>query len=289
LPPHTTSNIAAALWFPYKAYPYDRVLRWGKRTLDVFYELAGFEGTGVEIKDAKEFFREPPGDPGWRSSVRQFRYLQPEECPPGYEGGYLFETAIIETGIYLEYLRGRFEALGGHIQEREIASLDEATSEAQLVFNCTGLGSYTLLDDHEMYPIRGQVMRAGLPTANTALLDDREDDDTVFAYIVPRSTDCIIGGTSRAGDWSLEPDAGTAMRILDRCARLSPEVLDLPVYEHIVGLRPGRSAVRLEAQRAPNGALIVHNYGHSGAGVTLSWGCAEEATALAEPGKPGQS
>jgi D-amino-acid oxidase len=73
LPPHTTSNIAAALWYPYKAYPYERVLGWGTKALDVFYELAGEDGIGVNIQDAKEFSREPPGEPWWRSSVRQFR------------------------------------------------------------------------------------------------------------------------------------------------------------------------------------------------------------------------
>src|SRR3712207_8407619 len=36
LPFETTSSVAAALWYPYKAYPEDRVLSWGKRTFEVF-------------------------------------------------------------------------------------------------------------------------------------------------------------------------------------------------------------------------------------------------------------
>ncbi|NSL43834.1 amino acid oxidase, partial [Streptomyces sp. 8P21H-1] len=43
-----------------------------------------------------------------------------------------------------------------------------------------------------------------------------------------------------------------------------------------VGLRPVRGAVRLE-RVAPDGGggMLVHNYGHGGAGVTVAWGCAE--------------
>jgi D-amino-acid oxidase len=37
--------------------------------------------------------------------------------------------------------------------------------------------------------------------------------------------------------------------------------------------------VRLEAEERPGGRVVWHNYGHGGAGVTLSWGCAEELTA----------
>ena len=34
-------------------------------------------------------------------------------------------------------------------------------------------------------------------------------------------------------------------------------------------------------------ARVVHCYGHGGAGVTLSWGCAEEVRDLVASGQPG--
>ncbi|NED29607.1 amino acid oxidase, partial [Streptomyces anulatus] len=53
------------------------------------------------------------------------------------------------------------------------------------------------------------------------------------------------------------------------------------VLGHRVGLRPAREAgVRIEAEALPGGGLLVHNYGHGGAGVTVAWGCARAAAAL---------
>ncbi|CAM5453721.1 hypothetical protein SVIOM342S_09085 [Streptomyces violaceorubidus] len=46
-------------------------------------------------------------------------------------------------------------------------------------------------------------------------------------------------------------------------------------------LRPARDAVRLEREALPDGRRLVHNYGHGGAGVTVAWGCAQEAARLA--------
>jgi glycine/D-amino acid oxidase-like deaminating enzyme len=50
-----------------------------------------------------------------------------------------------------------------------------------------------------------------------------------------------------------------------------------------VGLRPmRRSGVRLERDDVivSTGVPVVHNYGHGGSGITLHWGCAQEAVAL---------
>ena len=63
--------------------------------------------------------------------------------------------------------------------------------------------------------------------------------------------------------------------ILRRATALVPGVARARVLRHKVGLRPARPEVRLERV-----GDVIHCYGHGGAGVTLSWGCADEVTAL---------
>ena len=280
LPPRTTSNVAAAIWYPYRAAPVERVLGWGQRSFEVFSELAGVPGTGVRMIRTIELFDRPTPDPWWRECVHNFRHADPHELPPGYTDAFVFDTPLIEMSVYLEYLMERFRSLGGQIVQRQLRSLDEALAESGLVVNCAGLGARTLAGDPSLFPIRGQIVRIEPPPTGTAYLDENEQRG--LTYIVPRSTDCILGGTSEEGNWSLEPDMSTARAIIERAARLVPQVLQCRVVEHRVGLRPGRPIVRLEAEKRPDGGLVVHNYGHGGAGVTLSWGCAEEVVALCE-------
>ena len=52
------------------------------------------------------------------------------------------------------------------------------------------------------------------------------------------------------------------------------------IIREVVGLRPFRDAgFRVEAERIGN-KLLIHNYGHGGAGFTLSWGCARSVLGL---------
>ena len=53
-----------------------------------------------------------------------------------------------------------------------------------------------------------------------------------------------------------------------------------------VGLRPGRPTIRLESgklQLSGDRVIpIIHNYGHGGNGIALSWGCGKHVARIAK-------
>src|SRR5205085_2755654 len=108
--------------------------------------------------------------------------------------------------IYLKSLQEQFEQSGGQIIQREITSLDEPLAKSDLVINCSGLGSRVLLEDKALYPIRGQIMRVKSAEVQNFIFADEADSTT---YIVPRSNDCVLGGTTQVDNWSLEPEVET--------------------------------------------------------------------------------
>ncbi len=277
LPPETTSDVAAAFWYPYRAYPPDRVTEWAHLSLQCFRRFAADPETGITVRPAIEVFREPAPDPWWGSAVPDWRRARPDELPPGYVDGYRFEAPVIDTRRYLPWLMDRVEKLGGAIERRELAGLDEALAERDVVVNCSGLGARDLAGDTELVPIRGQVVRVRDPGLEMVEID--HDPAGPASYVIPRGDDCVLGGTADAGREDTEIDPATAADILARCRRLQPRLEGALPRGGAAGLRPGRAEVRLEAERPAPGKLVVHNYGHGGAGVTLSWGCAEEVTA----------
>jgi D-amino-acid oxidase len=277
LPLQTTSSVAAALWLPYKAYPEDRVLTWGSRTFEVFEDLSRVPESGVRMRQGVEIWREPVPDPWWASAVPGVRRCTDDALPPGYTDGHAFVAPVIEMPVYLGYLLDRFLGSGGRVEHRAVSSLEEA-GEGGVVVNCAGLGARELVGDPSMEPIRGQIVRVRNPGLERFVLD--EDNPEGVTYVIPRSRDCILGGTAEEGEWDTEPVPETAAAILRRCAELEPRLAGAKVLEHKVGLRPGRPEIRLEIEDVAQSPPRVHNYGHGGSGVTLSWGCAEETLRL---------
>jgi D-amino-acid oxidase len=278
LPPATTSGVAAALWYPYKAFPEDRVLLLGKRTFGIFERLSGVPKSGVRMREGVEIWRDIVPDPWWVSAVPSVRRCTEDELPPGYRDGHAFVAPVIEMPVYLAYLMDRFARAGGNVERRAVSSLEEPARRARVVVNCAGLGARELVRDTTMRPIRGQVVRVRNPGLDRFVLDEANPEGVT--YVVPRSGDCILGGTAEEGTWDTEPDPGVAAGILRRCAALEPRLAGAEVLEHRVGLRPGRPEIRLEREDGTGGVPRIHNYGHGGSGVTLSWGCAEETLRL---------
>jgi D-amino-acid oxidase len=105
--------------------------------------------------------------------------------------------------------------------------------------------------------------------------------------VVPRGQQhVVLGGIAEPGEWGLNIGLNNYAPLRDmfrRCVEFLPALAaaEMEAAEPIrVGLRPFRTGgVRLE--RAP-GTRLIHNYGHGGSGVTLSWGCAREVADLAE-------
>lgn len=281
MPPHTTSNVAAAIWYPYQAYPAKRVTAWGKTSFEMFKSMQHIKECGVFMATLVEARPAPSSDPWWVSAVEHFRHASAEELPPGYPDGYLFATPTIDTRLYLDYLVRLFQAQGGQIVQRTIASLGEAFEQSAIVVNCSGLGARELVGDQDLHAARGQTVRIRHNGSRRSLLD--EEGPNRLAYIVPRTTDIILGGTYEEYNEGIEVDPGETQAILRRCARLAPgfaSVTPADILSVQCGLRPVRPVVRVEVERVAPDRFLLHNYGHGGAGITLSWGCAAEIVAL---------
>lgn len=123
-PPHeTTSIVAAALWYPYRAHPEGRVLGWGRRTFEELERLMRSPESGVRMREGVELFREPaPAPPWWKDAVPSVRRCGRDELPPGYRDGFAFSAPVVEMPAYLRYLVDRLAAAGGTVEERASSS-----------------------------------------------------------------------------------------------------------------------------------------------------------------------
>ena len=183
----------------------------------------------------------------------------------------------MDTTIYLHYLARRFAAAGCEMNANvRLENLEDVDSRFDLIINCAGIGARTLVPDPDLEPHRGQVALVPKMDLGCAMVCD----DAPLMYAIPRTNDCVFGGTNDLSDDRAVDPAATA-RIVAECSR-ALDIRQPAVLAERVGLRPfRRSGVRVEHTETRDGRAVIHNYGHGGAGFTLSWGCAREVLRLA--------
>ena len=278
--PHTTSDVAGAVWLPYKIADAPRVRRWAATTFREYKKLKQVTDGGVSFTELLELFAEKTADPWWKEAVDSFSHAGPAELPAGFRDAYRVRVPLIDTPVYMKYLTERFRTSGGRLECRNLNALGDISDRYPLMVNCSGVWARYLAKDSRVFPIRGEVLRIRRPRGLTDTVLVHESGEEIV-YIVPRGEDCILGGVAQENNWSLDPDPRAPRKILDRCRRVAPAIGSPMVLEHKVGLRPGRERVRLEREAFPPDRCLIHNYGHAGSGFTLAWGCADEVVDLA--------
>ena len=289
----TTSAAAGAIWFPYDAEPADKVIPWGLETYQVLLDLSHDPNSGVSMIELRQFSRTGKIQiPDWaiplgaHALVLSSEYASPARteasltiCPSVFKSGFTLNVPLMDTTIYLDYLAKRFVAAGGSIHgNMRFERLEDVGREFDLIFDCSGIGAKTLVGDVDLEPHRGQVaIVPKIDNLSCAIVCD----NAPLMYAIPRTNDCVFGGTNEvSGNCAVDPTSTS--RIVAECSRVlnidKPRVLD-----ERVGLRPFRkSGVRLDRGRLRDGRTVLHNYGHGGSGFTLSWGCANEVFQLAQ-------
>lgn len=260
-PLDTVSAVAAAVWYPTRTDYDPRVLAWAAATYAEFTRQAADDVPGVLLRATRNLGA-GPDSPWWAPAAGEVT-VGAEEVR--------FTAPLVEMETYLPWL-----ASGVRLVDRRVERLSEAFTEAPVVVNATGLAAGRLAGDDAVYPIRGQVVLVENPGITTSVRVEGEPS----TYVHPRTRDVVLGGTFDVGSTDLAPDPATREAILARCRALIPELAGARVLREKVGLRPARrGGPRVEAVDV-QGGRIVHAYGHGGAGMTLSWGCADEVARL---------
>ncbi len=278
----TTSAAAAAIWYPYDTASNDDAILWALATYRELAKLNTRPGTGVSMLELRCFSRSstiemPEWAPALGARMLQPKHEKSDELPEPFASGFALRVPLMDASHYLRYLEERFLAAGGAMKSAQrLSRLEEVGSEFELAVNCAGLGATHLVPDPDLEPHRGQIAvvpKLDLPYAIVC-------DDPPLLYAIPRMNDCVFGGTNEITA-RRSPDPEATARIVAACSR-TLQIAEPPVLAERVGLRPYRkSGVCLRADRLLDGRRVIHNYGHGGAGFTLSWGCAARVAELA--------
>ncbi|MGH3424310.1 MAG: NAD(P)/FAD-dependent oxidoreductase [Nocardioidaceae bacterium] len=281
----SVSAVAGAMLGPVFGDAGDPSFLWATMSAERFAGLAATAGTGIAVRRGRLLSAPElgPGVPPWAETVPGYAPCSPEELPARNPAGFWADLAFADMPTYLAWLVRRVGELGGRIEQSLVTDLAGAARHdgrrADVVVNCAGLGAAALAGDDSLTPVWGQHVVVDAPYI-TRFAFEGGGTGPAGMGVLPHGRRVLLGSAREPGRTDLVPDPEVTEGILERCIAAVPELRDAPVVGVEVGLRPGRPSVRLERETR-DGVVVVHDYGHGGEGVLLSWGCAEQVTALA--------
>jgi D-amino-acid oxidase len=279
---------------------------WAFASYNEFYKLKGLLNTGVYWRRVNFYLTEDTALEnnkikelatkvyGFDNDSEQI-FKRNEICQKtsGFVGAYSYLTPMIDMSLYINWLTNKFLNNGGNIIRDSFESIQQAKEKyaPDVIINCAGLGSRDLVDDTQCIPVKGgwllydnlnQEGQLLVKEAHCTTIQENKEGGN-FIFTVPRGADkLVVGGFALANDTDtdLSLDHALFKRITEQNSQFLPWLQGAKPINHRVGLRPFRKqGVRVEKDDTFH-VPVIHNYGHGGSGVTLSWGCAMEVTSL---------
>lgn len=231
--------------------------------------------------------------------------------------GWKFPTYLADWPIYFPHLISTVLEKVSGFEVRNLNQGDLSSLPYDVIINCTEIGSIDLFNDTSPGLIhRGHLIT--IPDAPPLLNDDGQAVSYNFSpgrqayqsetgnpqdvYCYSRQHDIVLGGSRQQGTidrnvtWTGENNQEpiTTVDGLDlpsQILELHEEILRHSFDYKLPSVTKMRSKVGYRFTRSENNGLrletgeiadklVIHNYGHGGAGVTLSWGCAQKVVDL---------
>ena len=222
----------------------------------------------------------------WASAVDQFTVIPSSELPPGVYCGVSFNAFAINVDQYLLYLLSSIKALGGKTVHARLPTdngIGNAVKKAKALaggptvhayINATGIRARQFAGDDAIIALRGQTVLVKGEARRISTRIGRTKNDIRVVIPRPGSGTSVIGVTKEPGIWDTSVNEDTTQGFLRSCKELAPELLnedgEFEVLGVQVGLRPARKGgPRVEGEILSGGELVIHEYGHSGAGLVL--------------------
>ncbi len=228
--------------------------------------------------------------------------------------GWAFDCIFADWPLYFPALISLYKETGGKFIQRKLYTRDISTLPADIIINCSGTGSPDLFDDpvEKQLILKGHLLHKSEAPLITNSSDEiisynytpkastysDSSGNACDVYCYPRKDGWILGGSRESGfldnsdSKTVDSPKGNtqtyqidSLDIPSAIIDLNQEILnttysqsleqsdDLSVLMGYRYIRNKENGLRLDHETM-DGKKVYHNYGHGGAGVTLSWGCA---------------